>query len=206
MITKPVVSTYSEIADKYTQQYFDDLSDTPWIDKLLSKAKKGSLILDVGSGPGQFTKYMIDKGYQVLGIDLTDEMLQIARRKVPEGDFRKMDMRQLDFKPGTFDGILAAYSLIHIPTQEIPRTLNEFFRVLKPKGYVLIIVQRGNSDQVVSEPLKEGEKIFMNFFTRQRIKNYLKEAGFAIIKIDEESLDDPDSLSNKVFYTLAQKK
>ena len=65
----------------------------------------------------------MDKGFQVIGIDYSNEMLGTARNKVPDGSFRHMDMRELDFEEESFDGLLVAYSLIHIPSEDIPKTL-----------------------------------------------------------------------------------
>lgn len=156
-------STYDKIADVYTKQYFDDLSDTPYIDRFLDKLKPGSKILDVGCGPGQFTKYMLSKGFEVVGVDLSEEMLSTAKKMVPKGIFKNMDMRVLDFDDMSFDGLLVAYSLIHIPSDDIPKTLKGFTRVLKADGYVEVIAQKGEADKIVDEP-----------FT-QEILNKLKE-------------------------------
>jgi hypothetical protein len=94
--SKIALSTYKKIADIYTKQYFNDLTDTPYIDKFLEKLPKSASVLDVGSGPGQFTKYMADKGFNVMGIDFSDEMVTTAKRMVPNGQFDKADMRKLN--------------------------------------------------------------------------------------------------------------
>jgi ubiquinone/menaquinone biosynthesis C-methylase UbiE len=133
-------------------------------------------------------------------------MIKIAREKLPKVEFKLMDMRQLDYPVDYFDGILAAYSLIHIASQEIPETLKGFYRVLKPNGLFGIIAQKGKADQVVNEPLKAGEKMFFNFFTKERLGKFLTEAGFKLKYQEEAVLDDEEgSLSNRVIYTIARK-
>lgn len=124
--SKLAVETYEKIASKYAQQYFDDMVDVPYIDKFLTKLPKQAKILDVGSGPGQFANYMTGKGFEVIGIDFSKEMITIAKGKVSNVDFRQMDIRQLSFPDGYFDGIFAAYSLIHIPSEEIPQHCKGF--------------------------------------------------------------------------------
>lgn len=198
------VSTYNKVAEKYTDQYFSDKTDIPLIDKFLSFLPKKATILDVGCGPGQHTNYMIEKGFNVEGIDLSKEMIRIAKKKVPEGIFSIKDIRNLSFSDNSFDGLLAAYSLIHIPTKELHLTLRGFYRVLKPKGYMLLIVQKGKSDQIVDEPLKEGEKTFINFFTKKRLSNYLSDVGFSIVDMIEKPSSDPDDLSDTVIYAIAK--
>ena len=59
--SKLAVNTYNKIADVYTKEYFDDLSDAPFIDKFLELLPLKAKILDIGSGPGQFSKYIKEK-------------------------------------------------------------------------------------------------------------------------------------------------
>lgn len=203
--SKLAVSTYEKIAGIYTKQYFNDLTDTPYIDKFLEKLPKGASILDVGSGPGQFTKYMMDKGYVVAGVDFSEEMLASAKKMVPEGNFQQADMRNLNFQDAEFDGLLVAYSLIHIPSEGILKTLQGFYRLLKPGGYIEIIAQKGEADKVIDEPFMPTEKMFFNFFTKERLAKFLQEAGFEIDYQLETKSQDPDSASDKVICTIARK-
>lgn len=203
--SKFAVSTYNKVADKYAQKYFDDLTDTPYINKFLALLPKSAKVLDIGCGPGTFTKYLLGKGFDVEGIDLSSEMLRLARENVPQAKFAEIDMRKLTYPDESFDGLLVAYSLIHIPSEEIPAALKGFYRILKLGGVVLIVAQKGKPDKIVDEPLKEGEKIFINFFTKERLTKFLTEAGFKVEYQEETAANDPDSLSDSVIYTIARK-
>jgi ubiquinone/menaquinone biosynthesis C-methylase UbiE len=203
--SKLAVSTYNKIADIYTKQYFNDLSEASYIDKFLEKLTPGAKVLDVGCGPGQFTQYMMNKGFSVKGIDFSTEMVTIAQEKVPNGTFQQADMRDLPFEKEAFDGLLVAYSLIHIPSEEIPQTLKGFHRVLKQGGYIEIIAQKGEADQVIDEPFLPSEKMFFNFFTKERLSKFLEDAGFTIeYQVESKSLDS-ESVSDTVIYTIAKK-
>lgn len=203
--SKFAVSTYNRIADKYTQRYFNDLTDAPCIDKFLALLPKGAKVLDIGCGPGTFTKYLVEKGFDAEGIDLSSEMLRIAKEKVPKAKFTLMDMRELAYSNEDFDGLLAAYSLIHIPSEEIPATLKGFYRILKSGGVLLIIAPKGEPDKIVDEPLKEGEKIFINFFTKNRLTKFFTDAGFKVEYQEETAMKDPNSLSDRVIYIIAKR-
>ena len=204
--SKLAVDTYEKIADKYAQQYFDDMVDVPYIDKFLTMLPKQGKILDIGSGPGQFAKHMIEKGFEVIGIDFSKEMVAIAKGKVPNVDFRHMDMRQLDFPDNSFDGVFSAYSLIHIPSEEVLETLKGFHRVLKAGGYVEIAVQKGEADKIIDEPFMPTEKMFFNFFTEERIAKFLEDAGFQVVSQEIMAIDDAETMSDKVIYTIAKKE
>jgi len=162
-------------------------------------------MLDVGCGPGEFTKYVLGKGFDAQGIDLSRPMVDIARERVGKGYFAVMDMCNLDYRPATFDGILAAYSLIHIPSSKVPGTLAGFYRILKPGGYLMTITQSGEPDRVVDEPLMAGEKMFVNFFTSERIASLLRDARFTVVHQEELAAEDPDVLSDRIIYTIAHR-
>jgi ubiquinone/menaquinone biosynthesis C-methylase UbiE len=180
-MTRYVEETYAKIAQAYNDEFFDDTSDLPLINSLVGQLNVGSKILDIGSGPGQLALYLSRQGFEVEGIDSSDEMLVIARKRVPNVTFTKMDMRALEYPDETFDGILASYSIIHIPTAELGGVLPEIKRVLKVGGAALFVTQEGEADQIVDEPLTEGGKIFMNCFTKERIARVLGETGFKLL-------------------------
>jgi|SRR3990172_419921 len=202
---KVAINTYNKIAKIYTKKYFEDFSDIKYIDRFLTYLSKKSKILDVGCGPGMSTKYLLNKDYIAEGIDLSLEMLRIAKEKNPEAMFTLMDMRKLNYKPDSFDGLLVSYSLIHIPSKDIPSTLKGFNKILKPNGYILIIVQKGRKDSIVNEPFNPDEKMFVNFFTIKRLTNYLEDAGFKIVFNKVVPIEDNDALSDTVIYIIAKK-
>lgn len=204
-VSKVTANTYGKIAGMYTKQYFSDLIDIPYIDEFLKLLSPKAKILDVGCGPGQFTKHMLEKGFDVTGVDYSEEMLNQARKMVPDGKFKFMDMRHLEFDDASFDGLLVSYSLIHIPSSEIPETLKGFKRVLKSGGYMEIIAQKGESDRLVDEPFMPDEKMFFNFFSKERLSGFLTDAGFKVVCQKEGTLQDAESASDTSIYTIARK-
>jgi ubiquinone/menaquinone biosynthesis C-methylase UbiE len=199
------IKTYEKIADRYTNQYFNDFTDRVYLDLFLNKVQKNGTIVDIGCGPGQFSYYIDQKGFKVIGVDYSAEMIKIAREKNPKLEFLHLDMRNLSFNENSIDGLLAAYSLIHIPSQDIQKTINRFYKVVKPGGYIEIIVQKGEQDRIVKEPLMPTEKMFVNFFTVEKLSNYLLNAMFTVIYQTEAKSQDPESMSDTIIYIIAQK-
>ena len=117
-----------------------------------------------------------------------------------------MDMRNTTYPQGFFDGLFLAYSLIHIPSSEIGETLNNFYKILKTDGVILILVQKGEPDRIIEEPLKSGERIFLNLFTKKRLAHFLRLAHFNIIY--QKEVYEPTyskSPGNNYIFTLAKK-
>src|SRR3989338_909449 len=201
------VSTYNKIAHQYTAVNFDDSSNFPYVDKFLLHLRKNSQFLDVGCGPGNLVRYILSKGYEAEGIDLSEKMIEIAKEKVPKGKFTLMDMRRLDYSNGLFDGVTAIFSLIHIPSVEISAVLKEFNRVLKLGGFMLLIVQKGEADKIVNEPFDKNEEMFINFFTREKLTKFLTMEGFKII--EQTEIQTPTihgfTKSDTIIYVIAEK-
>jgi ubiquinone/menaquinone biosynthesis C-methylase UbiE len=201
-MTRYVEDTYSKIAQIYADAFFNDTRDLPFIKQLAARLKPGDRVLDLGCGPGQFSKWLSEQGFAVEGIDNSPEMLAIARSKVPAVSFRQMDMRQLDFADHSFHAVLSAYSIIHIPSSELPGVLLEIRRVLKPGGLALFITQQGEPDRVVDDPLLEGTKVFVNFFAKNRLNQFLSDADFKMVAQGTGKEATAEVLSGTVIWTL----
>ena len=203
--SKIAVKVYDKIAKKYTEVFFEDFSDRKFIDKFLELLPKKAKILDIGCGPGSFTKYFLAKGYSTEGADLSKEMIKIARQKVPQGIFKIMDLRKLGYSNESFDGLFAAYSLIHIPEKEIISTLKEFSRVLKQGGILFLAVQEGKGEKFVEEPLKKGEQIFIKFFTEEELKQDLQKTNFSVIEAARKTTEVKEELGANKLFVITRK-
>lgn len=69
-------------------------------------------MLDIACGTGEFTKYFVNKGFDVTGLDLSEDMLSIAKSKCPDTLFLRCDMREFDFK-GEFDCCICCFDSIN---------------------------------------------------------------------------------------------
>ena len=97
-------------------------------------------ILDLGCGAGDpIASYFIQHGHSVVGMDSSSNMLAMARKNIPRGDWRLGDMRQLDL-PERFNGIIGWNSFFHLTRDEQRKTLPEIARHLLPGGALLLTV------------------------------------------------------------------
>ena len=106
----------------------------------LFKPEKGMSVLDVGCGTGNFSIKLAKMGLNVTGIDVSDNMLDVARDKAKKGglsiDFINMDARDMIFEDESFDGVISMAAIEFI--QESEKVLNEMFRVVKKGGKIVI--------------------------------------------------------------------
>lgn len=197
--------TYDRIASHYARQYGDDVElELPYLKRFMHRIPLGKRVLDAGCGPGTFTKYIVQAGYVAHGIDISEAMLDEATTRVPRARFEQMDMNKLDYPDGYFAGIIAFYSLIHISSDELPQVLSEFARILKPGGYVFVVVQRGNIEAV--RPYGIYGKTLVHFYQIETLEVAFLQAGMHLIGHDSFPWQSPDHLSDTVLCVTAQKK
>lgn len=103
-------------------------------------------VLDAGCGPGQWTGLLAELGVRAWGVDLSPEMVAIARGHHPALRFDVGSLVDLDVADGSLGGIVAHFSLIHVPPAELPRALAGFARALRPAAPLLVGFQVSDDD------------------------------------------------------------
>lgn len=111
--------------------------DTTHIEGWAAQLPPG-LVIDAGCGPGHWADYLNRQGRQCLGIDLAAQFLHQATRRFSATSFVRADLTALPVRSNIAAGILAWYSLIHLPAEQFWAALREFHRVLVPGGGVLL--------------------------------------------------------------------
>ena len=201
--SKQASSVYDKIAEPYANEFS---KPSEYIDEFLTLLPKNAKILDAGCGIGVDASYMSSKCFEIIGIDLSKEMLKLAKQKFHQINFRQEDIRELDFPPNSFDGILASCSLIHIPKKDFPALLKKFHQILKKDGAIYIALQGGKSEEIfIDEPFKPDEKLFLNIISFDEIKNLLVKNGFSIVKKYKRKPKSKEELNYTKLYVIAKK-
>lgn len=178
--------TYNKIAKDWHNDHKLDDWWTNGTDKFISFLKKNDLVLDVGCGAGTKSRYLINRKLRVLGIDLSEEMIKIARKEVSLGQFIAMDLDDIEKLEESFDGIFVQAVLLHIPKKDIAEKLKKVAKKLKKGGYLYIAVKERRNDGPEEEMKTENDygytyKRFFSYFSKDEVIEYIKELGFEIV-------------------------
>lgn len=143
-----VRSTYGAVAEVYAENLADELAGLPFERWLLKRVAAGAdgPVVEVGCGPGHVTAYLASCGADARGLDLTPEMVEVARRLHPEVRYDIGDLRRL-MRPESAAGwgaVLAWYSLIHLADSELPEALEALVRPLATGGLLVVALQAGD--------------------------------------------------------------
>jgi len=120
-----VARKYDSFWASSTRQFIPPLLDAAEVSGEMS-------VLDVGCGPGYVSAAAAARGATPRGLDFSNEMIGIAQTMFPKIEFQEGDAQNLQFVNGTFDRVLANFTLLHVPDPE--RACAEACRVLKPGG------------------------------------------------------------------------
>ena len=160
-----VRESYDSAAEAYAEHLATELTHKPLDRHLLNRFAEDTrgrgLVADVGCGPGHVSRYLQEQGVTVVGIDLSAEMVAVARRLNPGLSFQVGDMRQLDLRDATLAGVLSFYSIVHFAPAELTAILIEMRRTLALGGLALIAFHIG--DQVVHVDDLFGARVSLDF-------------------------------------------
>jgi len=175
---KIVRKGYNRIAKEYQadRHIFDQREELETLATLLAK---GAKVLDVGCGAGvPVTSFLVDSGLDVVGVDFAEGMLELARENVPRAEYVKGSMTRLGFKSNSFDGLTAFYSIIHVPRESHFSLFEDFHRILRPEGVMLICM--GPDDWEVVEEYY-GADMFWSHYSPEKTLQLVEDALFRII-------------------------
>jgi SAM-dependent methyltransferase len=175
-------TSYDLVAAEYAQRINDELNHRPIERRLLADfaARVEGRIADIGCGPGHVAAYLQEQGADVVGLDLSPAMVEQARSLHPTVEFAASDMRLLPLEDDTLGGIVALYSLIHIPRAEVVAVLREFRRALRPAGQLLVGFHIGEETRHLDEWWGQLVDLDFIFFTSAEMADYLAAAGFTL--------------------------
>ena len=206
--TENIRRSYDRVAAVYAEHLSDELAGKPLdralLDCFAEQLRGRGPVVDIGCGPGQAARYLADRGLPVVGVDLSPEMVAIARRLTPDLPFHRGDMLALDVDDGAWGGIVAFYAIVHLSPDEVSRALREFHRVLRPGGLLLLGFHVGGA--VVHRDELWGEPVTLDFrfFETAEIEHRLVDAGFAVeARIERQPYPDAEYPSRRA-YLLAR--
>jgi SAM-dependent methyltransferase len=198
-INEKTRQAYNLVAQKYHDLFHDELKlkeyDRNLLDRFARNFSNKSLVCDAGCGPsGHIGRFLFDKGIPVLGVDISDRCVELARRHNPELRFVQASIGEMPFADETFDGIIAYYSIIDTPKDCVGGIFREFNRVLRHKGLLLVAAKAGEREGYLTELLGLETEIYFSHFSKDEIARCFREGGFCLEFLEQR---DPYSFEIK---------
>jgi cyclopropane fatty-acyl-phospholipid synthase-like methyltransferase len=159
-----------------------------YVDLLAHRLEPGARVLDLGCGTGEpVARYLVEKGFRVVGVDESAAMLEIARRVLPEAKLVRADMCELELDE-RFAAAVVWDSLFHVERARHQEVFQKLSCLLAPGG--LLLLSAGGTGHAGFTSEMHGQTFFYSAHDPAETLRLLTSAGFEIELCEE---DDPSS-------------
>jgi cyclopropane fatty-acyl-phospholipid synthase-like methyltransferase len=190
---KAVVSSgYDAIANEFvdwSMKVVDPVRDRLF-GEFVAQLQTGATVLDIGCGAGiPWTRALADR-FDVTGIDISPRQIEAARRNVPSATFIEGDVSGASFEEESFDGVIAFYSIAHLPVDEHRPLFDRLARWLRPGGVLLASVPVAESAGWTGDWL--ATTMFFGSLGADAYRALLRDLRFEHLAVEEATAEEPD--------------
>lgn len=180
-----VKDSYDSVAGIYVDKCFYELDYKPFDRNILERfsqmTKSMGKVCDMGCGPGEIAAYLKKCGSDVMGIDISDEMIIQASKLTPGVSFIQDNMFSLSLDSNSLAGIAAFYAIVNYEIDSLDKAFLEFYRVIVNSGYLLIAFHIGDNKLFeVKGFLNSQKNLDFCYFNIDDILLKLQNTGFVI--------------------------
>jgi SAM-dependent methyltransferase len=183
-ISDALRASYDAVAPTYVEHLFSELARKPLdrhiLNRFAEEVRDRGLVGDLGCGPGHVARYLHEQGVQILGVDLSGQMIRWASQLNPGIEFRVGDIRALELPDASLAGIVAFYSVIHLQGSELGVAFREFRRVLAPDGVLLVSFHVGEHSLHLDELWGHAVSLDFRFLLPREVIACLHSAGLVV--------------------------
>jgi ubiquinone/menaquinone biosynthesis C-methylase UbiE len=149
---------------------------------LTRAADLGVKVGDVGCGSGRLEPHLAAEGLIPSGVDLSPEMIRVARRDYPGFSYDVADLRDLPFEDASLAGVVCWYSLMYLAPTDRPAAFGEIARVVKPGGYLVTAFKTGDSQvRRGGRSVNLGIEFDVYWLAPEEMERRVTDAGFATV-------------------------
>ncbi len=182
--------------DKSADQFVASIAKLPnynhTYDFLIERLNSGDTILDLACGPAQISKYITNKiNVSVVGVDLSEKMLEQAKSSIPNGNFHKHTIQ--DFQSNNeFDSVIIGFGIPYLDNIQTNECIRNAVSLLKEGKYLYISFMQGNGSRYETTSFGGDNQFFIYYHDKSRIRNLIMGYGLTIIKEYNIDYTEPD--------------
>jgi len=172
-----VRSGYDQLTLLYAKER-ERFNNWPEVEAFTLQLPKNARVLDVGCGTGiPIAGKLVQIGFEVVGIDLSEKMVMTSRANVPGATFQQMNMAAIDFPAESFDGLSSCYAIIHTPRERHADIFRSFHKILKPQGVMLVSAASWAWEEIANYL---GVEMYWSHYDPSKTESLIIDAGFDI--------------------------
>jgi len=181
---------WDNLADRYDERSGDTNEFSEVFRTFLEKLPEGGRVLDLGCGTGlPYAKHLVEEGFDVLGIDLSEEMVRVASSNVPEAAFAQLSMTEIDYIE-EFNGVISSFSMLLLSPGLFKETASRIHSALVDGGYFYLSLNEpvGEQDDPDSDVYVNimGQDMYSRAYTVEEIEGVFQPLGFKPVSFNRE--------------------
>ena len=178
MCAESIIGLYERHAEEFNRDRSRALQEKVWLERFVSYLPPAGVVLDIGCGMAEpIARYLLDAGFQVVGIDSSPTLVQLAADRFPDSKWIVADMRQLELGR-RFDGILAWDSFFHL-TPDDQRDMFPRFASHAAPGAPLMFTSGPAHGEATGSYC--GEPLYHGSLDRAEYESLLATNGFGVL-------------------------
>lgn len=202
-------TTWNKVASLYQDKFMnlDLYNDTyDFICHFITKDK--AKILEIGCGPGNITKYLLSKrpDFDIFGIDIAPNMIELAKINNPTASFCIMDCRYIDKIKSRYDGIICGFCLPYLSQKDSRKLIADCYDLLSENGMIYMSFVEGDPGKSDFKMGSSGDKTYFYFYNLDDLKDQLQKSNFEEIKVFKVEYKNDEGEFDTHTILIANKK
>jgi SAM-dependent methyltransferase len=173
--------TWNKVAKLYEDKFMDlDLYNDTY-DRLCELLPKNNpSILEIGCGPGNIAKYLLSKrpDFDLIGIDISQNMVDLAKANCPNAQFEVMDSREIDNITTKFDAIICGFCLPYLSESDVEKIIGDCKNLLNENGVLYLSFVEGETEKSGYQKGSSGDRTYFYYHNIENLKILLKTNDF----------------------------
>ena len=206
--SQKAVEIFNKCANLYEERFMDfDLYNDTFDLFCNSIQKKNAEVLELACGPGNITKYLLQKrsDFQILGTDLAPNMIELAQKNNPSETFQLLDCRDFLKLNRNFDGIMCGFGLPYLSKEEAVQLIQDAATCLNPDGVLYLSTMEDDYSKSGFKKGSTGDEIYMHYHQEDYLTEALNKSGFKIIALQRKEFPEQNGTYTTDLILIAKK-
>jgi len=200
--------TWNKLAKNYQDKFMDlDLYDDSYTAFLDLVTKKNASVLEIGCGPGNITKYLLTKreDLKIIGIDISKNMIELAKKNNPTAEFEIMDCRKIDRLTKKFDAIISGFCIPYLSHKDCIKLISDCENLLNDAGILYLSFVEGDYDKSNFITGSSGDRAYFYYYTTEFFIDILKN-DFEIKELIQKEYDKNNGIKETHAILILKKR
>lgn len=205
---KVTYETWNKVASLYEEKVKDFELYNDSYDIFLGQIDKtGAKVLEIGCGPGNITNYLLKKrpDLEVEGIDMSPNMIALAKKNNPTAKFKVMDCRNLDLSETKYDSIIIGFCMPYLSRAEISKLIKYCYSILTKNGSLYFSTIEGDYNNSRFETGSSGDKVYVYYHDEQFLRKVLEDKHFKLHKFMRKDYKKSEKINQQHIIMIAKK-